>query len=90
MLCKKHFGATLAGLGTIAYVACYFWGFVIPADVQELHANLLRISVLGWSGMNVTSFLLGVIQWAIWGLLIATVWTMLTKGCAKSCTKVEK
>ncbi|NCS66804.1 hypothetical protein GW777_00300 [Candidatus Peregrinibacteria bacterium] len=90
MLCKKHLGATLAGLGVVAYVVCHFWGFVVPADVQELHADLLRISVLGWSGMNLTSFILGIVQWAIWGWLIGAAFATIGKWCATSCSMVKK
>lgn len=87
MLCKKHLGATLAIVGAVVFVLCSLWGYVIPVDVRELHADLLRISVLGWSGMNVTSFVLGIVQWAIWGWIIATVFGAISSWCEKSCAK---
>lgn len=90
MLCKKHLGATLAGVGAAAYVVCHFWGLVVPADLQALHADLIRMSVLGWSGMNVSSFVLGVIQWAIWGWLIGAAFASIGKLCAKTCSRLKK
>lgn len=90
MLCKKHLGATLAFLGAVSYVVCHLWGFVLPIDVQELHQNLLRISVLGWSGMNVTSFVLGVLEWAVWGWIIGVAFATIGTWCAKSCSMIKK
>lgn len=87
MLCKKHLGPALAILGAVGFVLCSLWGFVIPVDVRELHADLLRISVLGWSGMNITSFILGIVQWAIWGWIIATIFGAISSWCEKSCSK---
>lgn len=75
--------ATFGGVGAVIYVVCHFWGFAVPHDLQALHADLLRMSVLGWSGMNARSILLGTVQWAAWGaglgLLIAAFgrWTEL-------------
>lgn len=90
MLCKKHLGATLAGLGAVAYVACYFWGLVVPADLRGLHADLLRISVPGWTGMNATSFILGIVEWAVWGWLIGAAFATIGGWCAKSCSMIKK
>ncbi|MBI5370300.1 hypothetical protein HZA85_03870 [Candidatus Uhrbacteria bacterium] len=87
MLCKKHLGATLAVFGVVAYVACMLWGLVIPVEVQSLHADLLRISVLGWSGMNAQSLILGAVQWAVWGWIIGAVFATIGGVCAKSCSK---
>lgn len=86
-MCKNKFCVKLAMLGAVAYVVCHFWGYVIPAELQELHTNLIRISVLGWTGMNVSSFILGVVQWAIWGCLICMFLRVTGKCCKKVCDK---
>ena len=90
MLCKKHLGATLAVLGAVIYIVCHLWGYVVPVELQELHADLLRISIIGWTGMNVTSFILGVIQFAIWGLLVGVAFASIGKWCASSCSMMKK
>lgn len=90
MLCKKHLPVTLAGFGAVAYAVCHFWYYAVPADLQQLHADLLRMSVLGWSGMNVTSFILGVVEWAVWGWLIGIVFVAIGSSCAKTCSACKK
>lgn len=90
MLCKKHLAATLAILGGLWYIVCHLWGLMLPADVIQFHADFLRISVLGWTGMNITSFLLGVIQWSIWGALFGLSFATVGKWCAKTCSYVQK
>lgn len=83
--CTKKLTTTLAALGAVAYVVCHFWQFAIPEVVRPLHADLLRMSVLGWTGMNLTSLVLGIIQWAIWGWLIAAAFTVFSRHCGKAC-----
>lgn len=90
MLCRKHLGMTLAILGALWFVVCHFWGLLLPADVQAFHVMFLRISVLGWTGMNLTSLALGIIQWAIWGGLIGVSFATVGLWCAKSCSLLKK
>ena len=90
MFCKKHLGATLAGLGAVAYIVCHFWGYVVPADLQQLHMDLLRMSFIGWTGMNVQSFVLGIVQSAIWSWLIGAAFAIIGKWCAGSCKMLKK
>ena len=90
MLCKNHVGVTLGILGGLFYIVCHFWGFVLPAEVQPLHTDLIRISVLGWSGMNATSFILGIIQWFAWGWIFGFSFMSVGKWCAKSCPLAKK
>ena len=85
MRCKGHLSAILACLGAAAYLVCHVWGYVVPSDVQALHADLLRISVLGWSGMNLRSLLLGTVQWAVWGWVVGHAFTWFGIMCARSC-----
>jgi len=53
------------------FIVCFFWGYTIsdPA-VNSLHMNMLRMSFPGFTGLTLTSFILGLIQSVIWGLLI--------------------
>jgi len=90
MLCKKHLAMILAILGGLWYIICHFWGLLLPVDVQAFHQDFLRISVLGWSGMNLQSFALGIIQWSIWGALFGLSFATVGKWCAKSCKYLAK
>ncbi len=90
MLCKKHLAATLAILGAIWYVVCHLWGLVIPEEVVQFHSDFLRMSVLGWTGMNIVSLLLGVIQWSVWGALLGLSFASVGKWCAKSCSRMKR
>lgn len=89
MTCKKHLAATLAGVGALAYAVCHFWVYAVPADLMGLHQDLLRMSVLGWSGMNVQSFVLGLIEWAVWGALLGLAISTIGAWCAKGCSKMK-
>ena len=66
----KTFPKTLAAFGAISGLVCYFWQFVLPADAQAFHMSFLRMSVIGWTGMNVVSLILTIVEWAIWGAVI--------------------
>jgi len=90
MLCKKHLAMILAILGAVWYVVCFFWGFVIAEEIRQFHADFLRLSVLGWTGMNLISLLLGIIQWATWGWLMGWSFAVVGKWCAKSCSLLKQ
>lgn len=83
----KHIAVPVGLVFALVYVVCYFWGYTNnePA-VRELHLNLLKLSFLGFTGMNGLSFFLGLIQSFIWGLILAGVFYLGYKHCpCESC-----
>lgn len=67
--CGHRLGITLA----LAFIICFLWFYVNPVE-QGLHLALFKVSFLGYTGMNGLSFLLGLIQSYIWGLIFAGLW----------------
>lgn len=83
----KHIAIPAGLLLAVIYIICYFWGYTNddPA-VQELHLNLLKLSFLGFSGLNGLSFFLGLIQSFIWGLIVGAVFYLGYRHCpCESC-----
>lgn len=82
--CSHHIGLFLV----VLYVLCFLWYFVNPSS-RELHVDLLRLSFLGFAGMDVMSFILGAIQSYIWAYIGMGVW-MLVGCCFKSGKECEQ
>ncbi len=78
---------TLATFGALAAIGCFFWGYILPVDVQAYHQQFLQMSTLGWSGMNLVSFILIVIEWAAWGALTGWILGALDAYYEKQQTK---
>ena len=81
--CANRVGLFLA----ILFVICFLWYFVNPVE-QTAHLQILKMSYLGFSGMNFTSFVLGLIQTYIWAYIGVGIWQLV--GCcikAKDCKK---
>ncbi|TSC85074.1 MAG: hypothetical protein G01um101413_458 [Parcubacteria group bacterium Gr01-1014_13] len=51
--------------GEIAYTICMVYGIFLTSKAAELHLNLFQL-LLGFSGMNFGSWLLGAISVAAW------------------------
>lgn len=65
----------------ILYAICLARYYVLPVE-SELHMSLLKLSFLGFTGMNLTSIVLGAVQVYLWGYIGVGLWTLV--GC---CTK---
>jgi len=74
MRCANSIGLFLA----VLFIICFAWFYIRSAE-QELHLSLLSLSYFGFSGMNLTSFISGLIQTYIWGYIIAGIWQLV--GC---------
>ncbi len=66
---------TIAVFLVFLFIICFGWFYIQPVE-NELHQDLLRLTYLGWSGMNLPSFFLGVIQSFLWGFIFTAVWNM--------------
>jgi len=69
----KKLGWVLSVFGMLAFVVCFVWGSVIPEAVRPLHLQLLQMSYVGFSGMNLASFASGLVQTFVWGWIVAAV-----------------
>lgn len=52
----------------LLFVVCFIWYYLRPVE-QDLHLRLLKLSYFGFNGMNIGSFVLGVIQSYIWAYI---------------------
>lgn len=54
-------------------IVCSVWYYVNPSG-REMHLEMFRMSYLGFSGMNMMSFILALVQTYIWGYVFVGVW----------------
>lgn len=60
------------------FLLCFVWYYIRPVE-QDLHLRLFRLSFLGFSGMNLASFILGAIQTYVWAYIVVGLWRLF--GC---------
>lgn len=75
----------LALLFGAIYILCFFWGNLLtdPA-INKLHMDLLRVSFpFAFSGMDLMSFISGLIQSVFWGFVFGLGWDYFLKVSAK-------
>ncbi len=75
--CANHLGLFFL----ILFAICFAWFYINPAE-QELHLGLLKLSFIGYTGMNLVSFIFAAVQSYIWGYVISGVF-FLGKCCHK-------
>ena len=75
--CANHIGVFLV----LLFAVCFLWFYINPVE-QDLHLRLFRLSFIGYSGMNVASFILGAVQAYIWAYVAAGLW-LLAGTCCK-------
>ncbi|MDP3882926.1 MAG: hypothetical protein Q8Q48_02635 [Candidatus Staskawiczbacteria bacterium] len=80
---KNYFKlANTTGLAFLVFFAiCFVWYYINPAE-QSLHTSLLRLTFIGYSGMNFASFILGAVQSYVWGYIIIGVLKLVGCPCA--------
>ena len=74
--CANRLGVFLA----VLFVLCFIWYYLRPVE-QDLHLRLFKLSYFGFNGMNIGSFILGVIQTYIWGYLFFGAWQLVVGCC---------
>lgn len=75
---------SLATLFAIGFVVCYLWVYTSNApDLIKMHIDWFRIAFLGFSGMGFVSFLSGLIQSFIWGILVGGVFVLIYNALGK-------
>jgi len=85
--CCRHYVGTFAFLAVFLFLAGYLWSFVLPVgDLRILHDKLLQIAILGYTGHNTASLLLGILEAATWGAVIGGIYSIFEQSYAcKSC-----
>ena len=80
--CKLHWPMVLGVIGALAFVGEYLWHFILSSEeLQAFHFLLLQTYVLGFSGMNFVSFILGIVQWFICGAVLGGLIAWLSASC---------
>lgn len=71
-------GTRIGVFFVILFIICFAWFYIRGGspEIKQLHENLLALSFLGWSGMSVASFILGLIQTFIWGYVAVALWNL--------------
>lgn len=67
-------GALFVGL----YVICFFWPTIrgLDAELSALHYKMWQIAFLGFTGFNAASFIAGLAQAFVWGLIAVGLWRL--------------
>jgi len=72
--CCEHFKVYKLGLFfVLLFTVCFLWYYLIPVE-KILHESLFKLSFLGFTGMNILSFLLGAIQSFFWAYIFYGLW----------------
>lgn len=60
------------------YVLCFFWPAIrgLDAELVALHFKMWQIAFFGFSGFNAASFISGLIQSFVYGLIAVGVWRL--------------
>ena len=80
MCCKlstKKVGWVLSIMFSLGYTIDFLWALTQKGDLQILYVNLLKIIYLKFSGLNLLSYILGLVQSFIWGWITAAVFVWL-------------
>lgn len=82
----KKFALQVGGLFALAFVACFAWYWIRGGgtELQTYHLNGLKLAFFGFTGMNLASFIAGLIQSFIWGLIAVGLWRLAGICCGTS------
>lgn len=67
-------GLFLASLFTI----CFIWYYIMSVE-RELHLSLFRMTFLWFKTMNISSFILGIIQSYLWAYVGLAIWRIVKR-----------
>lgn len=81
--CSHHLGLFLV----VLFVLCFAWFYINPVET-DLHLRNLRLAFIGFSGMNFSSFLLGLLQSYVWAYVGVGIWSLV--GCCFKSGKSEE
>ncbi len=60
----------------ILFIVCFVWFYLRggSTEIKQLHDSLFALTFFGWSGMNFSSFVIGLIQSFVWGYISVALW----------------
>lgn len=75
---SNHLGVFLA----LVFIGCFLWYWIHPVQ-QDFHLKFLQSAFFGYTDMNITSFILGLIQSYIYGYIFTALWDLSSNlsGC---------
>jgi hypothetical protein len=60
-------------LSVIFFVICISWGALLPElGLKEFHMNAMRITYPGFTGVNISSFIIGFLESIAYGLILGS------------------
>lgn len=71
-------------LGALFFVICILWYYVLPAELQQLHVDLLRVSLPGFTWLTVGTFILGLVESFVYGFVAGYLFAVLYNTFLKS------
>ena len=76
-LSYKVTGWTVSVFSVLSYALCFLWAYTLAGDQKEMYINWLRMSYLKFAGIDVVSFLSGLVQTFVWGWIGVAVFVWL-------------
>lgn len=73
----------------LLFAVCFFWPY-FHAREFDLHSQLMQLSFFGYTGLNWSSFLVGVIQTYLWGYIVVIMWKIVSLGSECNCNNERK
>ncbi|MEI7741601.1 MAG: hypothetical protein WCJ29_03785 [bacterium] len=79
--CSRHHILTFSFLAVFFFLICYLWLYALTgADVRAFHEMMMRVAILGYTGHNWTSLLLGLIQASVWGGIFGGIYSIFAQS----------
>lgn len=80
-----HWGPAIGMVSAILYIVCFLWGFFLPPELQAQHLMPFRILFLdaGFVGLNIVTFVIGVVGVYIGGLLTGWILGLCLNHCRR-------
>ena len=74
----RQWALASAAFHGLFFVVCYLWQYVLTeAALRELHMVLLRMTFPGFTGMNIASLLIMIIESVIFGFIVGWLFAIL-------------
>ncbi len=73
------------------YALCFVWPWIrgLNVELSALHYQMWQIAFFGFTGFNLGSFIVGLMQVFIWGLIAAGLWKLAGFCCGCERDKVQ-
>jgi hypothetical protein len=70
----------------LLFAVCFFWSYFRPIN-PGLHLELMQLKFFGFTGVNFSSFVAGLVQSYLWGYIVIIFWKIICLSCGREAKK---